>query len=242
MRGVLVTRPQHHGEQCSALLRELGYTVTFAPMQAIHPHDDFPQLHNIDTSTNTWLIAVSQYAVDAVEQWREQAQLAWPEALNFLAVGQASAQRWKAWGVDAVYPAQQNSEGMLALLATQQIERAIIMRGDTGREWLAEQLGSKGAQVSYVECYRRQGLRYSPAQRLQWQQNIDTLVVSSGELLKQLVAQSDNADFQSWLRACHLLVPSQRLVDFAKSLGFNHLVLSEGASNQAFAQALTKLS
>jgi uroporphyrinogen-III synthase len=75
------------------------------------------------------------------------------------APGPGTAEALAACGVPHVnVPATtQDSEGLLALpeLADVRARRAVIFRGDGGRELLADTLRARGATVDCVTCYRR---------------------------------------------------------------------------------------
>ena len=54
-------------------------------------------------------------------------------------------------------PEHHDSEGLIALAALQNVARknVLIIRGDGGRELIAEKLSDRGASVHYFESYRR---------------------------------------------------------------------------------------
>ncbi|AEG32387.1 uroporphyrinogen-III synthase [Thiomicrospira cyclica] len=85
-----------------------------------------------------------------------------PPSVALVAVGQAT---WQAladlnWSGLQPLPASFDSEGMLALPVFNQVaNKAIgIVRGEVGRDWLAEQLNLRGARVSFYPVYRREAL------------------------------------------------------------------------------------
>jgi uroporphyrinogen-III synthase len=85
-----------------------------------------------------------------------------PSSVALVAVGQAT---WQAladlgWPGLQPLPARFDSEGMLALPIFNQVaNKAIgIVRGEVGRDWLAEQLSLRAAKVSFYPVYRREAL------------------------------------------------------------------------------------
>ena len=76
------------------------------------------------------------------------------------AVGQATASGLREAGIAGVIApsGRADSEALLALPELQAVRGApiIVFRGVGGREHLRTVLESRGAQVSYVECYRRE--------------------------------------------------------------------------------------
>ncbi|MGY5451249.1 uroporphyrinogen-III synthase [Agarivorans sp. MS3-6] len=243
---VLVTRPKPHNQQCVKTLQAFGYSAIAAPMVDIKASQQLAQLNTILAADSTvdLVIAVSQYAVESCQQFVQQQRLNWPSSLQYLAVGKATAECWQQYGVKALVPARQDSEGMLQLIdqQLQGVTRATILRGQQGREWLAQKLQAKGIEVSYVTCYQRNLISYSEQQLEHWRSQINTIIATSGEILKHLTTLTSTPMQRAWLKGVTLLVPSQRLLEYAKSLGFVHIVLCEGASDMAFINALAQIS
>ncbi len=88
----------------------------------------------------------------------------WPQpplTQRWFTVGAATAAILEAYGLDVAYPEQgDDSEALLALPAFEQALRVhdpkvLIMRGEGGREFLAERLRGQGVAVDYLELYRR---------------------------------------------------------------------------------------
>jgi uroporphyrinogen-III synthase len=74
------------------------------------------------------------------------------------AVGPGTARALQAHGLDSIItPDGQDSEALLALpqLADVAGKRVVIVRGVGGRALLADTLRARGAQVDFMECYRR---------------------------------------------------------------------------------------
>ncbi|WP_163130150.1 uroporphyrinogen-III synthase [Agarivorans sp. Alg241-V36] len=242
---VLVTRPEPHNQRCVSMLHANGHHAIAAPMVKITASEQIAELPSIIQSVdgNNLIIAVSQYAVEACQTYLSQQGLSWPPNCQYLAVGKATAECWRQYGVNAKVPARQDSEGMLELIETQLqgIQQAHILRGQQGREWLAQQLEKQAIQVNYLTCYQRQLLNYSSQQLEQWRSQINTIVATSGEILKHLTTLMSEPKQLTWLKNTNLLVPSQRLLEYADSLGFMHTVLCDGASDKACIDALARM-
>ncbi|MDO6685661.1 MULTISPECIES: uroporphyrinogen-III synthase [unclassified Agarivorans] len=242
---ILVTRPQPHNQRCVTALEAKGFSVSAAPMLEIKPSDELtsliPRLEQATSST--LIIAVSQYAVESCQHHLQQHGLTWPSHCQYLAVGKATAECWQQYGVNALVPSRQDSEGMLQLIESQLsgIQQAHILRGQHGREWLAEQLKRQQITVNYLTCYQRHLLNYSWQQLEQWRSQINTIVATSGEILKHLTTLMSKSQQLTWLKQTTLLVPSERLLEYAKSLGFMHIVLCDGASDKACIDALARI-
>ena len=105
------------------------------------------------------VVLASPAAVAAVAHWVQE----WPEHITLATVGEGTARVIRAaWGDDVpvIFPKgdaeQSGSEALFDLLKHTQIpRRVLIARGQTGREWLAEQLTQLGADVEKLAAYVR---------------------------------------------------------------------------------------
>jgi uroporphyrinogen-III synthase len=114
--------------------------------------------------------------------------------------------------------AQFDSEGLLAQPELKDVaeQRILIVRGQGGREFLAETLRARGAIVDYAEVYKRlptkQVLTYEPG-------DIDVILITSSEALSHLASIASQQG-NSWLLEKPLLVLHERIAMRAKQLGF----------------------
>lgn len=105
------------------------------------------------------------------------------------------------------------SEGVLGFSELQQLEQQkwLIIRGEGGREVLANALRSRGASVDYWELYRREQCTLNDPEQLdKWINTVTTIVVTSAEQLSYFLSSMPRSA-EPWLRDCHWLVPSHRL-------------------------------
>lgn len=79
-----------------------------------------------------------------------------PAGRQWLAVGAVTARSLQAAGLQPGVPAQETSEGLLALPALQQAERVWLWRGLGGRELLAQTALAREQQLVAVDLYQRQ--------------------------------------------------------------------------------------
>ncbi|MBP8220683.1 MAG: uroporphyrinogen-III synthase, partial [Aeromonadaceae bacterium] len=155
---VLILRPEPQASTLAERLREAGYQAVVTPLLQIQPGRQLAQLASA-LPRHDLLIAVSSHAVEQATAWLTVQGLAWPQ-LPTLAVGATTAASWQESGVQPQVPQDERSEGLLALPALNEVQgkQILILRGDGGREFLAEQLRARGALVDYCECYRRHWL------------------------------------------------------------------------------------
>lgn len=233
---VLLTRPQQNNKALSQLLTEHGIDSVCCPLITVHQIVDdglTDKLVHCDV-----VIAVSANAVRSASLQVK----GWPKC-QYIAVGKATQAEFQRHGIDAMAPEDHRTEGMLLLphLAHPKGKKIVILRGNGGRETLAQQLQSKGGLVTYSELYRREQLSFPKNIVAQWQQqSITTIVVTSAEILQKLIALV-NDGYQSWLAQVVIVVPSERVAEVAKQLGVVHIEIANGADNLAILNKLKNL-
>lgn len=155
--GIVVTRPARQAAGFAQKLAALGATPIVFPAIVILPPADHSALDAAlaDLARYDFAFFVS---ANAAEYGTPPAGT-WPARLTAFAPGPGTAEALAACGVPSVrVPATtQDSEGLLALpeLARVTGKRAVIFRGEGGRELLADTLRQRGASVECVACYRR---------------------------------------------------------------------------------------
>ena len=137
-----------------------------------------------------------------------------------------------------------DSEALLALPALHRViagatlPRVLILRGEGGRELLAERLRSQGVTVDYLPLYRRVLPQYAPGElsRQVRAERLNGLVVSSGQGFQHLLQLA--GDDWSALARLPLFVPSPRVAEQARAAGAQIVVDCRGASAAALQAAL----
>ncbi|MBD1388002.1 uroporphyrinogen-III synthase [Neiella sp. HB171785] len=236
MTKVLLTRPEQECQALQQLLAADNIEAMCQPLFAIIPGRQLSSLAE-QLAVADIVIAVSKHAVSMASRQLNQQ---WPSHIRCFAVGQATQQAWQQAGVEAIAPQLETSEGLLALpqLANVAEQRIVILRGQRGRELLAEQLHQRGADVSYCECYQREAITLNSSQLVPyWQQQISYLIITSGEQLNRLQALCDESQLP-WLYSNTLITVSQRLADLARTMGFKQILVSASANNQALKATL----
>lgn len=152
----------------------------------------------------------------------------WPPKLPAAVVGEATARELRARGVEQVIVPQEgsDSEALLALAQLQHVagRRIVIFRGVGGREHLADTLRRRGAQVTYVECYRRikPEIETGPLLGLLASGKLRAVVVASTEALANLVDAVPEAR-RALLFAVPLFVVHTRIALAGAELGFEEV-------------------
>ncbi|WP_442110697.1 uroporphyrinogen-III synthase [Pseudomonas sp. NUPR-001] len=245
---LLLTRP---AEECAALaqvLAEQGIASSSLPLLEI-------EALSLDQAQLDVARGVDRYAaIIVVSKPAARLGLAalsrfWPQLPKqaWFTVGAASAQVLEASGCQVSYPAAgDDSEALLQLPALHQAmagpaPRVLIMRGEGGRELLAERLSEQGASVDYLQLYRRLLPTYPhgvlPARVTA--ERLNGLVVSSGQGFEHLRQLAGN----DWpqLAQLTLFVPSPRVAAQARDAGAQNVVDCRGASAAALLAALQQM-
>jgi uroporphyrinogen-III synthase len=243
---VLVTRPQPQAAVLSRHLAALGAATFSYPVLSIQPVSPEPaalaRIESLDQYAGVFCISVpaAELGVAAcADRWPQ-----WPVRQTWYAVGPASGRALHGWGLSLVVaPAGSTSETLLDLEALQSVEgqRFLILRGVGGRETLATHLRMRGAQVDYLELYRREPAAPEASVLQSFLAASGRVVTAtSGESIDRLLALAGDAAGD--LRALPLVVVSGRLALHAQSLGFPNVHVASGAGDDALAEAVRAVS
>ena len=244
---VLVTRPRERAQHFAQALADAGGEAIVFPAVEIRARDDALIRADLELLRGTrapLLLFVSEPAVthglQTVTEFFGEPGILWTAA-----VGPRTATMLVAAGCqNVIAPADGNgSEALLEALSGIDVRErlVIIVRGESGREKLAEELRSRGARVSMVSVYERTKPRIdaTTAQNGLINGKIDAVTVTSAGIFENLLALlSDEAAER--LRNTPLLVPSERVVTMVRAHGARgEVILAEGADDSAMLVALT---
>ncbi|QGU89370.1 uroporphyrinogen-III synthase [Erwinia sorbitola] len=243
---ILVTRPSPAADELVSRLRTRGQVAWAFPLIEFTPGSQLDRLPSRLSSLTAGdlVFILSQHAIQYAQPALALAGTTWSANLNYYAIGRTSALALHAVsGHNVVWPHEEEiSEVLIQLPALQAVagKRALILRGNGGRELLAETLLARGAQVEFIECYQRCEKNYHGAEEgRRWRdRGIETLVVTSGEMLQQLYQLFPDVDRDEWLLHCRLIVVSERLATLARRLGWANICVAGGADNDALLRAL----
>lgn len=244
--GVLVTRPEPQAAPLARRLAELGARVYRLPAVELRARDDRAaqraSLGPLDRFH--WIVFVSanavRFGVTMLDERRD---------LRLAAVGPATAAALNHAGFRvALVPSEgSGSEPLLASPEFGHVEgqRILIVRGDDGRELLADELTARGAEVSYVAVYERRRARPIPgaveAVEAEWSAGaIDVVTATSPELLRSLY-EILTPDGRQLLARSVLLAGGPRIAATAREIGLSGpLVVAAEPDDAALVDALLK--
>ncbi|MHC8369188.1 uroporphyrinogen-III synthase [Pseudomonas sp. ZT5P21] len=242
---LLLTRPADEAAALSEVLAQAGVFSSSLPLLEIEPIPASDTMREVIRQLDRYcaVIVVSKpaarMAVDLISQYWPQ-----PPRLKWFSVGAATAQILDDHGLDVSFPGEgDDSEALLELAPLREAvarpdPRVLIMRGEGGRELLAERLRELGASVEYLELYRRDLPQYPPAalpERIK-AERLNGLVVSSGQGFEHLHQLA--GDTWAQLAQLPLFVPSPRVAELARAAGAQTVVDCRGASAAALLTAL----
>ena len=264
---VVITRPR---AQCQALadgVAALGREALVLPLLDIFPLVDQAPLRAVLAGVMAGagryaLVAfVSPNAIDAAfAQLRHLGHAGrWPADVALAVLGETSRACLAKHGVDAgnatIFSppdtARSDSEHLLGALDLDALagKRVLIVRGESGRELMADGLRAAGAHVETVAAYRRAVPALTPqlgatlrallARRNDW-------VITSSEALRGLfglLAELDAVDggktgaSVAKMQRQHVIVPHARIAETAAALGVTRLTLA-GSGDASLLAAL----
>ncbi len=242
---MLVTRPAHQAQRLCELIEVRGGQAVLHPVLEITEPEDPAVLAHIIERLDDFDIAIF-ISVNAVHQALNVilAQRPLPLHLRLATVGLRTAGELGQFGLCAdICPHERfNSEALLELAEMRAVagKNIVIFRGEGGREFLADTLKQRGANVEYAQVYRRVKPQADCAVLLNAleQDKIDIITVTSNEGLCNLFEMVGVAG-QARLRRIPLAVISERTATLARELGFHHpACVSTAACDEALLEAI----
>jgi uroporphyrinogen-III synthase len=197
-----------------------------------------------DLNAFDWLIFVSTNAVNFALKAND-GKIAIPKKLRLGAIGKATRTALTNAGmsVDLSPSENYNSEALLALPEMQdmQTQRVLIVRGEGGREELADTLRSRGADVQYLNVYKRiiPGTDNTEVKSMLEHKELDIITATSGEVLQNLLIMLDATHHQQ-LFNLPLVVVSDRIKQLAIDMGFKQIAVAVSPSDDAILETINQ--
>ena len=177
----------------------------------------------------------------------------WPRSVTLAVMGEGSRAALAGLGINQgnatiVSPANTERTDSQTLLETLDLEslrgrRALIVRGESGRELLGEALRAAGMDVRQIAAYRRSFPPFDQARRETLARLLDVpsrWIITSSEALRGLLDMARALDGEAAvakLQHHQLIVPHVRIEESAHTLGF-HSVQRTGSGDEALIAAL----
>ncbi len=238
-RNILVTRPQERAENLCQLIKLAGgHAMAYSVIEILPPLDNNP-LINIENQLHQYNVAIF-ISPTAVAQTLKQISL-FPEQLKIAAIGSKTAQLLQHYGIHvSIHPDGHNSESLLSHYALQPSaiagKKILIFRGQGGRAFLGDHLTQRGAQIYYVESYRR-GLPDIPPLSTDILAQLDVITLNSNESLNNLMQLNKYPAILS----TPIIIASDKTARNADSYGFKSIYQAKNATDEACLSSLKKL-
>ena len=237
---LIVTRPAGQAAAWVQSLTALGVDAQALPLIAIAPPADPAPVHAAWASLARHAL-VMFVSANAVEQFfaLRPPGASWPAQTLAGSTGPGTSAALRAAGVPADALAQPaagdraESESLWSVLQGRDWrgKQVLIVRGEEGRDWLAERLRGAGAEVNFVAAYRREvpdpGESGRALMRAAHQRPADHVwLFSSSEAVGHLASlmESSGAIAPSW-RPARALATHPRIAEAAREAGFGRVVL-----------------
>lgn len=251
MRRVVITRPFAQAGALARQVAAMGRDAVVFPLLEIHPLGDPAQLRaELDRLRDYAVVAfVSPNAIDAAFA----VQRDWPKEVALAVMGEGSRAALARHGMTAANativsprdPQRTDSQTLLKELDLDALKgkRVLIVRGETGRELLADELRTAGIEVTQVAAYRRAAPALDQARRTQLTALLDShndWVVTSSEALRILMhmaRQVADGSGVAKMQQQHVIVPHVRIQETAQTLGFRDITLT-GSGDERLLAAL----
>jgi uroporphyrinogen-III synthase len=248
-RPVVITRPMQQAKLLERRVAAIGREAVVFPLLEILPLPDRRMLETVlqDLSPYAMVVFISPNAVAAAADTLKN----WPSGLAIGVVGEGSKAALAQYGlttantriVSPIDPLRTDSQTLLEVLDLDALRgrRVLIVRGEAGREMLADTLQAHGIQVEKVAAYRRVAPLLDEAKRLQLKQLLETAadwIITSSEALRNLISmvqESAGAKGVVEMQQQHLIVPHVRIAESAASLGFVNVTLTGSGDEQLLA-------
>jgi uroporphyrinogen-III synthase len=247
---VIVTRPAAQAAEWLPRLQARGVDAVALPLIDIAAPAESGALAAawVGLARQQLVVFVSPNAVTQFFAARPPAA-AWPDGVPAGAPGPGTTQALRAHGLAAgqiVEPAadspQFDSEALWRQLSRRSWRgaRVLIVRGDGGRDWLADTLRAAGAEVAHVAAYRRSAPVLDGATAKLLQSALDTPQrhlwwFSSSEAIDHLLALAPaTAGAASWRRS-RAIASHPRIAARARRAGFGEVVETRPALDDVVA-------
>ncbi|WP_019141465.1 uroporphyrinogen-III synthase [Noviherbaspirillum massiliense] len=246
---VVITRPLAQAVPLAQRVRDVGRVPVVFPLLDILPLPDSRPLQEAlaDLHDYAMVAFVSPNAIDAAFAWIKD----WPQDAAIAVVGEGSKAALARHGVTVEHariispadPRRSDSQGLLQALDVEALrgKRVLIIRGESGRELLADALQDSGVEVRKVAAYRRAAPELNEEKTALLKQLIDgscDWIITSSEALRNLIqlsGQIGQDDLIRKLQEQHLIVPHIRIEETARILGFQHITLTGSGDEQLLA-------
>lgn len=247
---VVITRPRAQADVLVRAVAAIGRTPVLLPLLEIAPLEDQSALRAAMRELDSYALVafVSPNAIDAAMALVP----AWPRQVALAVLGEGSRAALAKHGLTEANatilgpqdPTRSDSENLLQTLdlAALRGRRVLIVRGETGRELMAEGFRAAGAELTIVPAYRRSVPALTPelgATLRALLASPNDWIITSSEALRGLFGLLRQLDHEllAKMQQQHVIVPHARIADAARALGLARITLT-GSGDERLLAAL----
>lgn len=248
---VIITRPRAQADALAQQVAALGREAVVLPLLEIFPLPDQAALiATLQHLPRYAMVAfVSPNAIDAAFAHVK----AWPRQVTLAVLGEGSRAALARHGLDDTNativsprdPARSDSENLLQSLDLTALagKEILIVRGESGRELMADGLRQAGAIVTTVAAYRRSVPPLTPElgeRLLRLLERPNDWIITSSEALRGLLALAAELGLPASvakMQQQHWIIPHARIAETAASLGLSRITLC-GSGDERLLAAL----
>lgn len=240
---VLITRPQQQAQHLKNLIENRGGKTIIFPSLEITTPNSLTSLQNAIKKFQAYKIAIFNSA-NAVHFALMHGFQTHP-TLKIIAIGPGTARELHRHSIEIEsLPSSYSSEGILQLPLLNKVhnKELVIFCGENSRPLLCETLKSRGALVDVAVCYKRQipqNIDQKLLSQMRKHQDIQIALSYSMESLKNFSKLIDIYQLTE-LKLIPLLVISNQMYQLAHELGWNKIIVTPNASDEAVMDVLIK--
>ncbi len=228
---VLNTRPYEQGLQLSAAINALGGIAIEFPAITIQPTENIWLKHLPALEKIHQAIFISTNAVNCFYEALKRQGINWPSTISTIAIGNATANILKKWttAMNSV-PSMADSQHLLELEALQNVKNQtiVLVKGEGGREEIAETLLERGANLIALSVYQRTLPKPSPHKtRALWHDDAVDIILITSEQGAENIFTLFGKDAHDWLRNKPWIVISERIARALSKLGIKAITVSD---------------
>jgi len=243
---IIVTRPPAQAEALVAQLLAAGVNAVALPLIDIAPVADVQPLQRAWTELPVQAL-VMFVSANAVQHFMRQRPPggAWPAPVLAGSTGPGTSAALREAGVPESRVVEPSGNDFDSEALWQRLQgrdwrgrRVMVVRGEGGRDWLAEQLADAGAQVEFIAAYQRvlphlsvQARALLTAALAQPREHL--WAFSSSQAVAHLGQLAAGADWAG----CAAVAPHARIVAALQRLGFGQVRQMAGGATELAAAA-----
>lgn len=227
---ILNTRPRTQAKKLTHSIIAAGGMVIECPTLEIQALSDEWVHYLPDLSTVDHAVFISPNAVHYCFKQLQAHSVMWPNTINVIAIGQATANALKEHHVlCSGIPDIPNSEHLLSLASLQHPDqqKVLLFKGLGGRQLIEDHLTERGAIVLPQLVYQRAmpEIDHQFVDSIWRNDEVDIILLTSEQSIQNLFIIFGKEAFP-WLQSKTCLVISERLAQSASLFGINKIIKS----------------